>query len=104
MKITAGMFLAIDGVVQAPDQWQFPYFNDEMGQAVDAQLGAADTILLGRKTYDSFAGAGWCRNAGSGGRRRGGRRLRQEARRRQQDRRVEPEPRVHVAKFGAAQG
>jgi dihydrofolate reductase len=56
-KITAGLFISIDGVVEAPDQWHFPYFNEEMGGAVDAQLGAVDTILLGRKTYDSFAGA-----------------------------------------------
>jgi len=28
-----------------------------MGAAVDRQLAAADTVLLGRKTYDSFAGA-----------------------------------------------
>ncbi|MGH3071669.1 MAG: dihydrofolate reductase family protein [Gaiellaceae bacterium] len=56
-KITAGLFIALDGVVEAPDQWHFPYFNDEMGAAVTATLGAADTILLGRKTYDSFAGA-----------------------------------------------
>jgi dihydrofolate reductase len=63
-KITAGLFIALDGVVEAPDQWHFPYFNDEMGAAVDAQLGAADTILLGRKTYDSFAGAWPEREAG----------------------------------------
>jgi len=56
-KITAGLFISLDGVVEAPDQWHFPYFNEEMGAAVDAQLGAVDTILLGRKTYDSFAGA-----------------------------------------------
>jgi dihydrofolate reductase len=56
-KITAGMFIALDGVAEAPDQWHFPYFNDEMGSAVDAQLGTADTLLIGRKTYDSFAGA-----------------------------------------------
>jgi dihydrofolate reductase len=56
-KITAGLFISLDGVVEAPDQWHFPYFNDEMGQAVDATLGAADTILFGRTTYDSFAGA-----------------------------------------------
>ena len=56
-KITAGLFIALDGVVEAPDQWHFPYFNDEMGVAVDATLGAADTVLFGRKTYDSFAGA-----------------------------------------------
>ncbi|WP_405725628.1 dihydrofolate reductase family protein [Streptomyces sp. NBC_01537] len=56
-KITAGLFISLDGVVEAPDQWHFPYFSDEMGAAVDATLGAADTVLFGRKTYDSFAGA-----------------------------------------------
>jgi dihydrofolate reductase len=56
-KITAGLFMSLDGVVEAPDQWHFPYFNDEMGAAVDATFGAADTMLFGRTTYDSFAGA-----------------------------------------------
>jgi dihydrofolate reductase len=56
-KILAGLFIALDGVVEEPADWHFPYFNDEMGAAVDGQLGAADTLLLGRKTYDSFAGA-----------------------------------------------
>ncbi|MGB3484498.1 MAG: dihydrofolate reductase family protein [Mycobacterium sp.] len=56
-KITAGLFISLDGVTEAPDQWHFPYFNDEMGAAVGSQLGAADTLLLGRVTYDSFAGA-----------------------------------------------
>jgi dihydrofolate reductase len=56
-RIVAGLFIALDGVVEAPDQWHFPYFNEEMGAAVTATLGAADTILFGRKTYDSFAGA-----------------------------------------------
>jgi dihydrofolate reductase len=65
-KITAGLFISLDGVVEAPDQWHFPYFNDEMGAAVDATLGAADTILFGRKTYDSFAGA-WPERETAGG-------------------------------------
>ena len=56
-KIVAGLFISLDGVVEAPDQWHFPYFNEEMGAAVDATLGTADTVLFGRKTYDSFAGA-----------------------------------------------
>ena len=56
-KITAGLFIALDGVVEAPDQWHFPYFNEQMGAAVTATFGAADTMLFGRKTYDSFAGA-----------------------------------------------
>jgi dihydrofolate reductase len=65
-KITAGLFISLDGVVEAPDQWHFPYFNDEMGAAVDTMLGAADTILFGRKTYDSFAGA-WPEREAEGG-------------------------------------
>ena len=65
-KITADLFVSLDGVVEAPDQWHFPYFNDEMGAAVAATFDAADTILLGRKTYDSFAGA-WPDREAAGG-------------------------------------
>ena len=62
-KITAGLFISLDGVVDGLEDWHFPYFNDEMGAAVDGQLGVADTLLLGRKTYDSFAGAWPAREA-----------------------------------------
>jgi dihydrofolate reductase len=65
-KITAGLFISLDGVVEAPDQWHFPYFNDEMGDAVGATLGQVDTMLFGRKTYDSFAGA-WPEREAAGG-------------------------------------
>src|SRR5688572_22752648 len=65
-KITAGLFISLDGVVEAPDQWHFPYFNEEMGAAVDASLGQSDTLLFGRKTYDSFAGA-WPEREAAGG-------------------------------------
>ena len=65
-KIIAGVFISLDGVVEAPDQWHFPYFNDEMGAAVDVTLGRADTMLFGRKTYDSFAGA-WPEREAAGG-------------------------------------
>jgi dihydrofolate reductase len=65
-KITAGLFISLDGVVEAPDQWHFPYFNEEMGAAVDATLGGADTMLFGRETYDSFAGA-WPEREAAGG-------------------------------------
>src|SRR5207249_2359157 len=63
---TAGLFVSLDGVVENPQDWHFPYFNDEMGAAVSATLGAADTILIGRKTYDSFAGA-WPEREAAGG-------------------------------------
>jgi dihydrofolate reductase len=56
-RIKASMFMALDGVV-APEvgNWHFPYFNEEMGAAVGGTHDA-DTMLFGRVTYDSFAGA-----------------------------------------------
>ena len=55
--ITASMFMALDGVVDPTiGHWHFPYFNDEMAQAV-AGNHDADVMLFGRVTYDSFAGA-----------------------------------------------
>jgi dihydrofolate reductase len=55
--ITASLFTALDGVVDpGVGNWHFPYFNDEMGNAVYATHDA-DVMLFGRVTYDSFAGA-----------------------------------------------
>jgi dihydrofolate reductase len=53
-KIIAGLFISLDGVYEAPDQWHFPYFNDEMGREVDAQVQETGTILFGRQTYQEF--------------------------------------------------
>ena len=64
-KLTASLFISLDGVVEAPETWHFPYFNDEMGEAVDAGHDA-DTMLFGRTTYDSFAGA-WPEREAAGG-------------------------------------
>jgi dihydrofolate reductase len=54
-KIVSGLFMSLDGVVEAPDKWHFPYFNDKMGAAVGAQAAGADTLLFGRVTYQEFA-------------------------------------------------
>jgi len=54
-KVTAGLFVSLDGVTESPDKWHFPYFNDEMGEAVGAAMAAADAMLLGRVTYEEFA-------------------------------------------------
>lgn len=65
-KIIAGLFISLDGVTEAPDEWHFPYYDAQMGAAVDDMLRSADTILLGRVTYDSFAGA-WPQREREGG-------------------------------------
>jgi dihydrofolate reductase len=54
-KIVAGLFISLDGVVEAPHLWHFPYFNEEMGADVSSQIAEADTMLLGRRTYEEFA-------------------------------------------------
>jgi dihydrofolate reductase len=54
-KISAGLFISLDGVVEAPETWHFPYFNDEMGADVGSQMERAGAFLLGRKTYQGFA-------------------------------------------------
>jgi dihydrofolate reductase len=64
--ITASLFSALDGVVDpGVGNWHFPYFNEEMGEAVDVTHDA-DLMLFGRVTYDSFAGA-WPEREAAGG-------------------------------------
>jgi dihydrofolate reductase len=53
-KIVAGMFITLDGVVEAPQKWNPAYYNQEMTEAVQAQLAAADTHLYGRRSYELF--------------------------------------------------
>src|SRR5690348_12050753 len=64
--IKASLFMALDGSVDpGAGEWHFPYFNEEMGQAVQ-QTHDADVMLFGRVTYDSFAGA-WPERESAGG-------------------------------------
>lgn len=55
-RIVAGLFISLDGVVESPETWHFPYFNtDELWARIEAGLAEADAILLGRRTYQRFA-------------------------------------------------
>ncbi len=56
-KINAGLFVSLDGVVESPENWTGPYFNDQVGQAVGALMAGNDAMLLGRATYQGFAAA-----------------------------------------------
>ena len=61
-KIKSHFFMSLDGVVESPDKWHFPYFNDEMGAAVGSAFAGADAVLMGRVLYDEWA-AYWPQNA-----------------------------------------
>jgi dihydrofolate reductase len=68
-KLIVNTFTSLDGVMQAPgmpeedreggfDQggWQVPYFDEESGQVMTEAITGFDALLLGRKTYEIFAG------------------------------------------------
>jgi dihydrofolate reductase len=55
-SITSSLFISLDGVIEAPETWHFDYFDDEMGAAVAEQMDNAEAMLLGRHTYEAFAG------------------------------------------------
>jgi dihydrofolate reductase len=64
-KLVASFFISLDGVVQGPGPgddfelagWTMPYWDDAIAAFVGAGMQAADTLLLGRVTYQGFAAA-----------------------------------------------
>ena len=69
-KLVVGTFLSLDGVMQAPvgpDEdrdgdfrhggWMVPYFDDALGAIMTEWTWRAEAFLLGRKTYEIFAGS-----------------------------------------------
>jgi dihydrofolate reductase len=56
-KLAVVEFLTADGVMEEPHEWHGPYFDDDMAGAVSGRMAASDALLLGRTTYEGFAGA-----------------------------------------------
>ena len=56
-KIVVSEFMTLDGVVEAPHEWSFDYWSDDIGSFKQDELFACDALLLGRITYEGFAEA-----------------------------------------------
>src|SRR5919112_3440677 len=54
-RIVSNFFISLDGVVEAPDEWHFPYFDDAMGQVVGSGMESTRAFLLGRRLYDEWS-------------------------------------------------
>src|SRR6266487_5836238 len=54
-RITAGLTMSLDGVVESPANWGFRFLNEEMNEIIAGGIAEADAILLGRRTYLEFA-------------------------------------------------
>ena len=68
-KLVSSTFLSLDGVMQAPGGpeedasggfslggWTVPYFDETVGEFMDELMGHPFDLVLGRRTYDIFAG------------------------------------------------
>ncbi|GAB3951412.1 dihydrofolate reductase family protein [Kribbella albertanoniae] len=62
-KIIESTFVTLDGVVSTPERWSAPYWDDEHSAYAAALLRDADALLLGRATYEQFAGS-WPKRSG----------------------------------------
>ena len=104
-RLIVNAFMTLDGVVQAPGGpgeddsggfayggWSVNYWDEQMGQVMGEAMGVPFDLVLGRKTYDIFAGVLAER------RRRAGR---EAAERRHQVRRVAEPARAGVEQLGA---
>jgi dihydrofolate reductase len=50
-KVTSGLFISVDGVVQDPHTFQYDSFDDELGTYMGAFMARTDTIILGKQSY-----------------------------------------------------
>lgn len=56
-RVVVAEFVSLDGVMEAPDEWQGPFWSEEAGKFKHDELFASDALLLGRVTYQGFAAA-----------------------------------------------
>jgi dihydrofolate reductase len=54
-KLVVSEFLTLDGVMETPEKWSFPFQDEETVKFKHEELFASDALLLGKTTYQIFA-------------------------------------------------
>jgi dihydrofolate reductase len=54
-RVCAWELVSLDGVMETPEEWAFPYSNDKMGKTSASGMARSDALLLGRVTYEHLA-------------------------------------------------
>jgi dihydrofolate reductase len=53
-KTTAHLFSTVNGVVEAPNVWQFDRFGPEEGELMGNAIGAVTDVVIGRKLWQEW--------------------------------------------------
>lgn len=53
-QLVTGLFMSLDGVVEADDDWQYAYFDDELFAGIAAGWDRAGAVLLGRHSFAGY--------------------------------------------------
>jgi dihydrofolate reductase len=54
VRLVATVHVTLDGVMEAPEEWSFEFFDEESERHSLDELVAADALLMGRVTYEGF--------------------------------------------------
>jgi dihydrofolate reductase len=63
-KIVVTAFLTLDGVMEAPQDWNISYVDETLGADIQSELDRATGLLFGRTTFDGMAAA-WPNRTGA---------------------------------------
>jgi dihydrofolate reductase len=55
-RLIARLFTSVDGVVSAPNTFQFDSFDDDLARIVGGSIAQVDDVILGRVMYQQWAG------------------------------------------------
>jgi dihydrofolate reductase len=56
-RIVNSTYVSLDGLIEHLERWHFDYIDDDSDAFTSELLGRSDALLMGRRTYESFAEA-----------------------------------------------